>query len=76
MPEEARLKRMRDVLRHRGLEGEGLWIEGPMIGEKASRGKCASSDTGRPAGAGVGRTGNAAQPNGRAAPREFAGKAD
>ena len=30
MPEEARLKRMRDVLRHRGPEGEGLWIEGPI----------------------------------------------
>jgi asparagine synthetase B (glutamine-hydrolysing) len=27
MPQEARLKRMRDVLRH-SLEGEGLWIEG------------------------------------------------
>jgi len=30
MPEEARLKRMRDVLRHRGPDGEGLWIEGPV----------------------------------------------
>ena len=29
-PEEARLKRMRDVLRHRGPDGEGLWIEGPV----------------------------------------------
>jgi len=28
--EEARLKRMRDVLRHRGPDGEGLWIEGPV----------------------------------------------
>src|SRR2546430_15473813 len=27
--DEARLKRMRDVLRHRGPDGEGLWIEGP-----------------------------------------------
>jgi asparagine synthase (glutamine-hydrolysing) len=26
--EEARLKRMRDVLRHRGPDGEGLWTEG------------------------------------------------
>jgi asparagine synthase (glutamine-hydrolysing) len=26
--EEARLKRMRDVLRHRGPDGEGLWMEG------------------------------------------------
>jgi asparagine synthase (glutamine-hydrolysing) len=28
--EEARLKRMRDVLRHRGPDGEGLWLEGPV----------------------------------------------
>ena len=28
--EEARLKRMRDVLRHRGPDGEGLWIEGAV----------------------------------------------
>ena len=28
--EEARLKRMRDVLRHRGPDGEGLWVEGPV----------------------------------------------
>src|SRR5260370_13482240 len=28
--DEARLKRMRDVLRHRGRDGEGLWIEGPV----------------------------------------------
>lgn len=27
---EARLKRMRDVLRHRGPDGEGLWVEGPV----------------------------------------------
>ncbi len=26
--DEVRLKRMRDVLRHRGPDGEGLWIEG------------------------------------------------
>jgi asparagine synthase (glutamine-hydrolysing) len=28
--DEARLKRMRDVLRHRGPDGEGMWIEGPV----------------------------------------------
>jgi len=28
--DEARVKRMRDVLRHRGPDGEGLWIEGPV----------------------------------------------
>jgi len=28
--DEARLKRMRDVLRHRGPDGEGLWMEGPV----------------------------------------------
>src|SRR5213593_78488 len=28
--DEVRLKRMRDVLRHRGPDGEGLWIEGPV----------------------------------------------
>ena len=30
MVEEARVKRMRDVLRHRGPDGEGLWAEGPV----------------------------------------------
>ena len=28
--DEACLKRMRDVLRHRGPDGEGLWLEGPV----------------------------------------------
>src|SRR5947208_11351260 len=28
--DEVGLKRMRDVLRHRGPDGEGLWIEGPV----------------------------------------------
>ncbi|HEX9444544.1 MAG TPA: asparagine synthase (glutamine-hydrolyzing) [Candidatus Binatia bacterium] len=28
--DEARLKRMRDVLSHRGPDGAGLWIEGPV----------------------------------------------
>jgi asparagine synthase (glutamine-hydrolysing) len=30
MVDEARLKRMRDVLRHRGPDGEGLFIDGPV----------------------------------------------
>jgi asparagine synthase (glutamine-hydrolysing) len=28
--DEDRVKRMRDVLRHRGPDGEGLWVEGPV----------------------------------------------
>src|SRR2546430_16017424 len=28
--DEARLKRMRDVLRHRGPDGEGLLLDGPL----------------------------------------------
>jgi asparagine synthase (glutamine-hydrolysing) len=28
--DEVRLKRMRDVLFHRGPDGEGLWVEGPV----------------------------------------------
>src|SRR5438309_2463859 len=28
--DEARLKGMRDVLRHRGPDGEGLWVDGPV----------------------------------------------
>jgi len=30
MVDEARLKGMRDVLRHRGPDGEGLWLDGPV----------------------------------------------
>ena len=28
--DEARLKSMRDILRHRGPDGEGLWLDGPV----------------------------------------------
>src|SRR5256886_9742117 len=28
--EEVRLRRMRDILRHRGPDGAGLWVEGPV----------------------------------------------
>src|SRR5215813_564168 len=28
--DEVRVKRMRDVLRHRGPDGEGLWLDGPV----------------------------------------------
>ncbi|HKA33238.1 MAG TPA: asparagine synthetase B, partial [Candidatus Binatia bacterium] len=28
--DEGRVKRMRDVLRHRGPDGAGLWIDGPV----------------------------------------------